>query len=72
MAAPREDRTVAELCTECGGHPNQITQWKSQLKQESSRAFTSGGVAPETVDGGSNAVLGRRCESGPGSWHVTC
>lgn len=42
LEALREDRTASELCTQYGVHPNQITQWKSQLKQEAVRAFGPG------------------------------
>jgi transposase len=32
LAAPRRERTLAELAEQFDVHANQITQWKSQLK----------------------------------------
>ena len=33
LAALKEDKTIAELSSEYGVHPSQITVWKSQLKE---------------------------------------
>ena len=45
LEALREDRTIAQLCSQYGVHPTQITQWKSQLKQEAARVFETGHCA---------------------------
>ena len=43
LAAIKEERTLTELAREFDVHPNQITQWKSQLLKGASGVF--GGVA---------------------------
>jgi len=41
LAASKGDRTVAELAQQYDVHPNQITQWKSQLLERALELFTT-------------------------------
>ena len=43
LAALQGDRTLAELAQQYDVHPNQITQWKTQLQARAGDLFTTGG-----------------------------
>ena len=44
LEAVKGQRTVQELGSAYGIHPNQITNWKKQLISEAAEIFTRGGV----------------------------
>ena len=44
LEAVKGQRTVQELGSIYGIHPNQITNWKKQLISEAAEIFTRGGV----------------------------
>src|SRR2546430_14776010 len=47
LAALRGDRTVAELASAFGVHPNQIYNWKKQLLDGAASVFEGGDAAVE-------------------------
>lgn len=50
LAAIQGDKTVAELAEHFDVHPNQITQWKTQLFERASDAFGGGQSKEPPVD----------------------
>jgi len=47
LAAIKGDRTVAELASAFGVHPNQIYNWKKQLLDSAASVFEGGSSAAE-------------------------
>jgi transposase-like protein len=47
LAAIKGDRTIAELASEFGVHPNQIYNWKKQLLDGAASVFEGAGSAAE-------------------------
>ena len=47
LAAIKGDRTIAELASAYGVHPNQIYAWKKQLLDGAASVFEGGGAAAE-------------------------
>lgn len=45
LAAVKGERTIAELASEFGVHPNQIYNWKKQLLDGAASVFEGGGSA---------------------------
>lgn len=44
LEAAKGARTLAEISSETGVHPNQIRQWKSQLLESGAQVFASNGA----------------------------
>jgi len=42
LSALREDRTLAELASQYNLHPNQISSWKRQLRDQAAAVFADG------------------------------
>jgi transposase len=49
LAAIKGDRTIAELASEYGVHPNQIYNWKKLLLDGAASVFEGGGAAPDAA-----------------------
>jgi transposase len=46
LAAIKGEMTLAQLAEHFDVHPNQITQWKTQLQESAANVFGPGGSAP--------------------------
>ena len=46
LAAIKGEMTLAQLAEHFDVHPNQITQWKTQLQESAANVFSPGGSAP--------------------------
>jgi transposase len=49
LAAIKGDRTIAELASAFGVHPNQISNWKKRLLDGAASVFEGGGAAEGTA-----------------------
>jgi transposase len=50
LAAIKGDKTLAELASQFDLHPNQITQWKTQLTETAEELFGGGQTAEPAPD----------------------
>ena len=60
LGAVRGDRTIAELASEFGVHPNQIYNWKKQLLDGAASVFEGGASADGVAGGAQVDVLYRQ------------
>ena len=60
LAAVKGDRTIAELASEFGVHPNQIYNWKKQLLDGAASVFEGGGSAAEGTSNEAQSLPSRK------------
>ena len=56
LAAIRGEKTLAELAEQFDVHPNQITQWRTQLLEGASGVFGAGAPAEAAPDDAAPAI----------------
>ena len=60
LAAVRGDRTIGELASEFGVHPNQIYNWKKQLLDGAASVFEGGSAVVGTASEGQSLPSRKR------------
>ena len=63
LAAIKGEKTLADLAQQFDVHPNQITQWKSQLQEGAAGVFGSGARSDWTLRALISSHSMRRSES---------
>lgn len=57
MEAAKGNRTLSELSSETGVHPNQISSWKRQLLSDGAELFQRNGTGKEQAQAAQEAEL---------------